>query len=412
MSEQKNGFDKQRETRSGTEQEYFPDRKAEDALPTPDTPSVPSEENEGKKVRKGLFRFLPVWFFVIVCIAALCAVCHLLSLRSTAFANFMTDHVASVGRFLLAKLTNALPFSLAETLILCLPLIVVLFLLWAHRCLKQRKTGRPFFVLGGALLVYYCMFVLTFACGYRTDRIDIRLGLTRQDVSAEELAYTAQQLTEEVSAASKKLTYGADGFSVMPYSFDTMSEKLCDAYEALHTKYSFIQHYRTRVKPVALSVAMSYCHVTGIYTTVTGEANLNIDFPDYSLPYTAAHELAHQRGISREDEANFVAFLVCLESEDDYIRYSGTLGMLEYTLNALYSASPELYSDAYRALPRAVRGELSAYAEFYKKYQHSTAGKVNEAINDTYLKFQGTEGTRSYGLAVDLAVAYYHSGKN
>ena len=28
-------------------------------------------------------------------------------------------------------------------------------------------------------------------------------------------------------------------------------------------------------------------------------------------------------------------------------------------------------------------------------------------INDTFLTINGTEGTRSYGMVVDLAVAYY-----
>ena len=31
---------------------------------------------------------------------------------------------------------------------------------------------------------------------------------------------------------------------------------------------------------------------------------------------------------------------------------------------------------------------------------------AEECVNDAYLKLQGTEGTRSYGLVVDLAVAY------
>ena len=33
---------------------------------------------------------------------------------------------------------------------------------------------------------------------------------------------------------------------------------------------------------------------------------------------------------------------------------------------------------------------------------------VSDTVNDTYLKIQGTaEGSRSYGMVVDLAVAYH-----
>jgi hypothetical protein len=249
--------------------------------------------------------------------------------------------------------------------------------------------------------------VLNFACGYGTDRIDVRLGMERKKVSADELYYTATCLAEEVNATASEIRYGDDDFSVMPYSFDVMSKKLCAAFDKVHEEYPFIKSFSGRVKPVAASVAMSYAHTTGIYVPFSGEANINIDFPDYSIPFTAAHELAHQRGVSREDEANFIAFLVCTASDDVYIRYSGYLGMLEYTLNPLYGANADYYSDVYLSLDEDVRGELRAYSNFFNKYRNSTASKVNNAVNDTYLKAQGTEGTKSYGMVVDLAVAYY-----
>ena len=36
-------------------------------------------------------------------------------------------------------------------------------------------------------------------------------------------------------------------------------------------------------------------------------------------------------------------------------------------------------------------------------------GVISGAINDAYLQANGTEGTRSYGLVVDLAVAFFHA---
>jgi hypothetical protein len=60
-----------------------------------------------------------------------------------------------------------------------------------------------------------------------------------------------------------------------------------------------------------------------------------------------------------------------------------------------------------RRIDPTVRYEMSAYSEFFKKYKHSKAAKVSQAINDAYLKSQGTAGTKSYGMVTDLAVAYY-----
>ena len=37
----------------------------------------------------------------------------------------------------------------------------------------------------------------------------------------------------------------------------------------------------------------------------------------------------------------------------------------------------------------------------------SVASEISGVVNDTYLTIQGTPGTASYGMVVDLAVAYY-----
>ena len=150
-----------------------------------------------------------------------------------------------------------------------------------------------------------------------------------------------------------------------------------------------------------------------MYTYYTGETNINTNFPDYTIPFTSAHEMAHQRGFAREKEANFVAFLVCEASNDPYIRYSGKLSMLEYILNALYSEESDLYYEIFYLLDIKVRCELVAYSDFFDTYRDSTASEISSAVNDTYLKSQGqTEGEKSYGLVVDLAVAYILGERN
>jgi hypothetical protein len=80
--------------------------------------------------------------------------------------------------------------------------------------------------------------------------------------------------------------------------------------------------------------------------------------------------------------------------------------MYEYVTNALYSADKALYSKAAGNLDLKIHAEQAAYNEFFKQYAHSVSSKVSGAVNDTYLKSQGTEGQVSYGMVVDLTVAY------
>ena len=50
---------------------------------------------------------------------------------------------------------------------------------------------------------------------------------------------------------------------------------------------------------------------------------------------------------------------------------------------------------------------MSAYSKFFDKYRENIAEKVSDKVNDTFLTINGTEGVKSYGMVVDLAVAYY-----
>ena len=250
--------------------------------------------------------------------------------------------------------------------------------------------------------------MLGFGCGYHGNSLDEKLSLEKKAVAPAELEQTALWLSEELNKMVDQISYAEDGSSKMPYSVRQMNGKLLSAYKTTKDDYSFIQNLYSNVKPVMLSKAMSYTHITGVYTYFTGEANINVNFPDYTIPYTAAHELAHQRGIAREDEANFIAFLVCDSSDDIYVRYSGYLNLYEYVASAL-KAQPDAYKRVRATLDPRIIGEMRAYSAFFDQYRESTASKVSEKVNDTYLQVQGTVGTKSYGMVVDLAVAYYLS---
>ena len=383
------------------------------ASPIPAKAYAVLTEDERTAYRPVVARYnrLPLISKILYAISAVCLVLYLVMLASPAFSDFFNRYISTPIRTLFSTVTSILPFSLAECLLLLLPLILALILIYAvrYRCDTWKQTGIFVLVILSIVATIFSLFVTNFAAGYRGTTLDKKLGMTRTDVSAEELYSTALILVQSVNEDRENIGYGTDDFSVMPYTVSEMNDKLCDAYASFCSKegHEFITHNDTRIKPVMNSEVMSYMHITGVYAFFTGEANLNVVFPDYTLPYTAAHEMAHQRGIAREDEANFMAYLVCLESDDPYIRYSAHLNMYEYVASALYDASPTLYYDAVARLDTDVRYELAAYSEFFDKYRESTASQISGAVNDTFLQIQGTPGTKSYGMVVDLAVAYY-----
>lgn len=379
--------------------------------PAPPSDNTPATDGEKAPVRRGnrflgLSRreLLPAALFLF----SLCLVAafHL-------FPAFAAGYNGTVGHFFrrtLAALTNFLPFSLAEILLMLLPLFLVLLGFYAarRRCGSWRETGRFLLSVCLALSLFFSLFVFSFAAGYATPSLRERLSLPKTGVNAETLEKTARALAAELENLQYSVDFDESGASVMPYDTAEMNRLLLSGFSRVSEKYPFIRHFDSRVKPVLFSRLLSYTHITGVYSYYTGEANLNVFFPDMTLPYTAAHELSHQRGIAREDEANFVAFLVCAESGDAFIRYSGYLELFEYVIDALYEADPAAFRAVADALPDAVRGDIRAYNAFFSQFQDAGVAVISDKINSTYIKANGqAAGTASYSLCVTLAVAYF-----
>ena len=352
---------------------------------------------------------LPLFALILYGVAGVSLILYLVMTYSVTFADWFNQTIGAGVRSALSVLTSWIPFSVGEAIILLLPLGLFLTLRLAVR--RYCGSWRAAFVYVGILLsvasTLFSSFTLGFAAGYRSSPLDQKLEMERAPVSATELYDTAVILVENINELSREINFGGDDFSVMPYNLNELNRRLNTAYTEISQEYTFITHVNSRVKPVLLSEVMSYMHVTGVYSFFTGEANLNVNFPDYTIPYTAAHEMAHQRGIAREDEANFMAFLVCINSDDPYIRYCGYLNTYEYVASALYRANKDLYFKAAERMDQAVNLEMVAYNDFYDKYRDTTASQISGAVNDSYLQSQGTPGTVSYGMVVDLTVAYY-----
>lgn len=365
-------------------------------------PNEPIKKHEKK---------LPIACTVIFALAAVSAILYFLFTKSPKLSDWFNSNVSFVGRRVLSYLTVWIPFSLAEWLILLIPVFLVALIVVGYR--KYSDSRRSVLIFTGKLCSVLCavwvIFVWNFAPGYYGTTLDRRLELERREVSANELYQTAMILSRQMDELSDDLIFPSDNASsVMPYSYEEMNQKLMQAYKKFTEKQDFPDHFYSRVKPIMLSKPMSYTHITGVYSFFTGEANINVNFPDYTIPFTAAHELAHQRGVAREDEANMVAFLVCMESDDGYVRYSALLNVYEYVASALYSTDRDLYAAVYSNLPPQVRREERAYSAFFEEYRENTAAQISEATNNAYLQSQGAkEGTRSYNMVVDLTVAYY-----
>ena len=341
--------------------------------------------------------------------AVVCAFLHLFFVLSPFFADVFNRSFGAVMRFALAKLTGWLPFSFAEAMILFSPIALVYYIIYAVRKTKEGKGIRCVAAFISVIPLLYALFVLTFAAGYYAPRIDEKMGFQKESVSEDSLFESALYLTDKLNDICPDVCFVENSCSVMPYSNSEMIGKINEAYEKYDDRSGLIVNFRSAVKQIALSEPMTYTHISGIYTFFTGEANINVNYPDFILPFTTAHEMAHQRGVAREDEANFVSYLICEQSDDAFVRYSAYLNMFEYVASELAATDMERYVEVRSRLDVRVKDDLAYYSDFFAAYRDSSASKITSTVNDAYLKSQWTAGIDSYDQVVRLFVMYYGS---
>ncbi len=328
--------------------------------------------------------------------------------KSSAFAGFINDTFAHGFRFVLGSVTRAVPFSIAEMLLFSIPLLAVLAVIISFRyAYTATRRVRMLCIILSILMPLYPLYMLTLAPGYHAPTLDGKMQLSADPVAPEELKKTVEILLSEIEPLLDEISFSESGASENPLTLKETGDEILKAYDAFLAEFPIAKNFKSRPKTVVLRKYMTFAEITGMYTFFTGEANVNTVYPDYVIPFTAAHEFAHQRGIARENEANFVAALVCTYAEEDYVRYSGLFNLFEYVISAYARADREGYAAFWKNIDSRLIGEMRAYSKAMEPYRDHKLGEVSATVNNAYLEMNGTPGIISYGLVVDLAVAYY-----
>ena len=158
---------------------------------------------------------------------------------------------------------------------------------------------------------------------------------------------------------------------------------------------------------------MKAAGISGIYWPFTAEPHVNGLLTAMELPFAACHEVAHERGFAREDEANYIAYVACQSADDPDFRYSGTLCAYGHVARALRRVDAAAATRARDALDERVLRDLAALRAFWKPPTTRTGQLVLQGsirLNDAYLKAQAqSDGVRSYGRMVDLLLAAHRA---
>jgi hypothetical protein len=141
----------------------------------------------------------------------------------------------------------------------------------------------------------------------------------------------------------------------------------------------------------------------GIYIPQTGEGHIDKGLLSVQKPFTIAHEMAHGYGVTDEGACNFIAWLACRQSRDNWVRFGGALTYWRYAASEMPMDSVEKVLLTFNPV---VHRSLTLINENDKKYP-DILPRIRDAIYSSYLKRHGVKGgLRSYNYVV-LMVAQY-----
>lgn len=357
----------------------------------------------------------PLWMKWIICLIPL-VIAALMYLLLPKFPHF-TEYVFSRGIFRAIGFpvqwaVSAVPFSVTEIIvILIIPAVIVLAVVWIIKIIRNTEKAKT--AEKGIRFVAWCLnlallvFMVMHGANYYRLPVSELLDLPEREYSAEDLYNVTCDIAVKASQAREKLPEDENGCAMLSVTQSEILRLADDCYDSIRDDYTFLRTGVWRVKPVMLSHLWSYTGTTGVYCPWTGESNVNTDVPVYSIPHTAAHEIAHTMGIAKEDECNFLAWLACSESGIAEFEYSGYLSAYGYCINALYRADKDLWSKALDMCSEGMMRDLTNENAYWDTFK----GEVMESsqdFNDSFIKANRVEsGILSYDLMVELLLRYY-----
>jgi hypothetical protein len=328
---------------------------------------------------------------------------------------FLSEYVFARGitrgiGWVMNRLTNYIPVSFYEWTAVILIVGGITLLVFLIVLLCRKRFARAGLCLYRILLVVLCValaFGVLYSPLYDRKGAMNALGLAEVAVTEENLYSAAEYYVERLNAASAELERDKDGNIVPMHTFAELSKILNEEFNRLDSDY--FAGYEVRPKKVVLSVPMSYLGITGIYFPFYAEANVNVNIPVNELPTTMAHEMAHAKGVSRENEANIVSYVLCIRADDVYLNYSGLMRAVTNLLNSLPTEKARTLRE--KLAPDILR-EYGNGNEHYEKYE-GVIDRISSWFNNLFLKANGVPGgTKSYGETTSSLVALYEQLKN
>lgn len=344
--------------------------------------------------------------FISLCIVAIAI--KLLSLKSIWVEKYYSGTAYPLISNVLKALFGWLPFSIGDVIYGIAGLWLLIKTVRGVKKILKKQVDKDslknsLYKIAITLLSIYISFNILWGLNYNRKGITWQLSIKKEKYSIAELIQIDSLLITKVNESKTALIQQKRKYPATDETFDMVTK----AYNQLSSQYPWLLYKTKSTKTSLWGWAGNYMGFTGYYNPFTGEAQLNTTVPQFIQPYTACHEVAHQLGYAKENEANFVGYLAATSSTDTLLHYSVYLDLYLYTQNNLRILDSSQSNHMSLKLTPEVRADIAELKTFYKNHQ-SPFEPLFKWIYEKYLQNnQQPSGLLSYDEVTGFIIAYY-----
>ena len=318
------------------------------------------------------------------------------------YSNGVYRYISKAFRYALGWI----PFSFGDISYAILIILLIRYII--TKVLKRRVLWKTVLLdVGATLSIVYATFHLLWGINYYRLPLHQVLEINDQ-YTQEELIAVSKKLITRANALHLQLEQDDSLAIQIPYDKDEIFKKTIPAYDQLDNLFPELKYKPRSIKISLLTLPLTYMGFSGYLNPVTNEAQVNGLILDYKAPTTSCHEVAHQLGFAKENEANFIAALTTMNYDDPYFQYSGVTFALRFCLNDLY------FRDEQKAicmieedLRPGIRSNYQEVNDFWLSYENPLE-PFFKSTYDSYLKANNQpDGMETYSYVVALLVNYF-----
>lgn len=300
------------------------------------------------------------------------------------------------------------PFSIGDWVYCILIIWLLVALVKIVRTVRKKQANRMYwknwlFKSLRLCLVVYIAFNLFWGLNYNRKGIAWQLDLATAPIEKEDLVAVMQALRDKVNALDTVAHQRRMAIDSKKYLF----EGAAAAYKELASKDKRFDYPAVSIKPSLFSYLGNYLGYTGYYNPLTGEAQVNTTVPLFVQPFTSCHEIGHQLGYAKENEANFAGYLAARESKDTLFQYSVYFDLYSYGRPYLYYQDSLLLKKMDSSLNKGVRNDFRELKKFAEKHANPIEVVIDKLYGQYLKANEQPDGKVTYGKVMVWLVASY-----